>query len=38
MLDFTDGTTWFICGLAITTLVASLIVVFAYFAQRAEQR
>lgn len=38
MLDFTDGTTWFVCGLAVTMLVASLVVVFAYLAQRTEHR
>ena len=38
MLDFTDGTTWFACGLAVTMLVASLVVVFAYVAERTERR
>lgn len=38
MLDFTDGTTWFLAGLAITAFVAALVVVFVVFARRVEQR
>lgn len=36
MLDFTEGWTWFIAGLATTTVFALAVVVFAYVAQRAE--
>ena len=38
MLDFTEGTTWFLSGLGVTALFVVLIVVFAWFARRAEQR
>jgi hypothetical protein len=38
MLDFTEGTTWFFSGLGVTTFLIVLIVVFAWFARRAEQR
>ena len=38
MLDFTDGTTWFLCGLAVTLFFAALVVVFAMVAQRVEHR
>jgi hypothetical protein len=38
MLDFTEGTTWFISGLGVTAFFIGVIVVFAWFARRAEQR
>jgi hypothetical protein len=38
MLNFTEGTTWFFSGLGVTAFVIVLIVVFAWFARRAEQR
>jgi hypothetical protein len=38
MLDFTDGTTWFVCGLGVTALLAAAVVVFAMLARRIELR
>lgn len=38
MLDFTEGTTWFLSGFGVTAFFVVLIVVFAWFARRAEQR
>ena len=38
MLDFTDGTTWFLSGLAVTLFFATLVAVFALLARRVEHR
>lgn len=38
MLDFTQGTTWFLSGFGVTVFFALLVVVFALIARRAEQR
>jgi hypothetical protein len=38
MLDFTDGTTWFLSGLGVTVFFVVLVVLFALVARRAEQR
>lgn len=38
MLDFTDGSTWFFAGLSVTALFVAIVVVFAFVAQRVENR
>jgi hypothetical protein len=38
MLDFTDGTVWFLCGLGVTLVVALLCGVVAAFGMRSERR
>lgn len=38
MLDFTDGTVWFLCGLGATVVVAALCGVVAAFGMRSERR
>lgn len=38
MLDFTDGTTWFLCGLGVTALLVVLVAAFAMFARKVEPR
>jgi hypothetical protein len=38
MLDFTDGTVWFLCGLGATVVVAVLCGVVAAFGMRSERR
>jgi hypothetical protein len=37
MLDFTDGTVWFLCGLAVTVLAVLLCGVVAAFGMRSER-
>jgi hypothetical protein len=36
MLDFTDGTTWFVAGFTVTALLVALVVLFAFVARRVE--
>lgn len=38
MLDFSDGTTWFLCGLGVTLFFTALLVVFTVFAPRVGPR
>lgn len=38
MLDFTDGTVWFLCGFGATVVVALLCGVVVAFAMRSERR
>jgi hypothetical protein len=38
MLDFTDGTVWFLCGFGATVAVAVLCGVVAAFGMRSERR
>ena len=38
MLDFTDGTVWFLCGLVATVVVAVLCGIVAAFGMRSERR
>lgn len=38
MLDFTEGTTWFLSGFGVTVFCALLVVVFALIARRVEER
>ena len=38
MLDFTQGLTWFVTGLGTTIFLVLLMLLFAFFAQRAEHR
>ena len=38
MLDFTDGTVWFLCGLAVTALAVVLCGVVCTIGMRSEQR
>ena len=38
MLDFTDGTIWFLCGLAVTVLAVVLCGVVCAFGMRSERR
>jgi hypothetical protein len=38
MLDFTDGTVWFLCGFSVTVAVAVLCGVVAAFGTRSERR
>ena len=36
MLDFTQGLTWFVAGLSTTIFLVLLMLVFVFFAERAE--
>jgi hypothetical protein len=38
MLDFTQGGTWFTAGLSTTLILVLLMLVFVFFARRAEHR
>jgi hypothetical protein len=38
MLDFTQGASWFVAGLSTTLILVLLMIVFAFFARRAEHR
>ncbi len=38
MLDFTQGSTWFLAGLGTTVFLVLLMLLFVFFAQRAEHR
>lgn len=38
MLDFTQGSSWFLAGLGTTIFLVLLMLLFAFFAQRAEHR
>lgn len=38
MLDFTEGTTWFLSGFGVTVLFALLVVVFSLIARRVDER
>lgn len=38
MLDFTDGSTWFLSGLGVTLFFVALVLVFALVARKAEGR
>lgn len=38
MLDFTEGSTWFLAGLGLTAFVLAVVFVFALVARRVENR
>jgi hypothetical protein len=38
MLDFTQGSSWFLAGLGTTIFLVLLMLLFVFFAQRAEHR
>ena len=38
MLDFANGITWFLYGLGVTVFLCVLMVVFVFFADRAQHR
>lgn len=38
MLDFTEGSTWFLAGLGLTALLIAVVFVFVLVAQRVENR
>jgi hypothetical protein len=38
MLDFTQGSSWFLAGLGTTIFLVLVMLLFVFFAQRAEHR
>ena len=38
MLDFTEGSTWFVAGLGATVFVFALVLLLAFIARKAEHR
>jgi hypothetical protein len=38
MLDFTQGSSWFLAGLGTTIFLVLLMLLFVFFAQRADHR